>query len=99
MSSDLETIEKILNSKLIEKAYNDLCSTPLQETSKLITYFVKTLQLACVPFQYTAAWQERLEKRLKISIEKVPEENRIKPPDSLSVPIILENAVKSYCVF
>lgn len=88
MMNDPNLTEKILNSKVVEKAYDDGLSTPVKETSKIITYLIKTVQLICLPLQLTAAYQERLEKRLKNTIEKVSEENRVIPPDSISVPVI-----------
>ncbi len=84
----LKTAEEILNSKMMEKSYDDLLSTPLKETSKMLTYFIKTLQLLCFSLQCTAAVQERLEEKLRPAIDQVPEENRIAPPSSIAVPIM-----------
>lgn len=88
MTIEPDLMLKALGSKVVEKIYDDGLSTPLKETSKLITYFIKTVQLFCFPLQMTAALQDRLEKRLKVAVEQVPEANRIAPPSSILLPII-----------
>lgn len=85
---DQDLILKALDSKTAAEFYNDGLSTPIKETSKLVTYFIKTAQLLCLPLQYAACLQERLERRLQSSVEQVPEENRIIPPNSIGIPII-----------
>lgn len=88
MTIDPDLMVKALDSKVVEKAYDDGLATPLKETSKLVTYCIKTAQLLCFPLQIAAAYQGRLEKRLKAAVEQVPEENRVAPPSSILLPII-----------
>lgn len=88
MILDQNILEKAMDNKITEKIYDDLLSVPLKETSKLITYFIKTAQCCLAPLQYVATYQEKLEKRLEASIKQIPEENRICPPNSILIPII-----------
>lgn len=88
MIIDKETIKALLNSKVIEKIYHDSLSMPLKEVSKIVTWIIKTAQLPFYPFQLAASYQERLEHRLKNSVEQVDEENMIAPPASILIPII-----------
>lgn len=88
MTLDPDLVGKALSSKVAEKAYEDGLSNPLREVSKFVTDCIKTARLALFPVQITAALQDRLENRLKTTIEQVPAESRIIPPSSILVPII-----------
>ncbi len=88
MTHDPNAIAKALNSDVVKKAYVDGVSVPLKEFSKFATDIIKTVRLAFFPLQLTAACQDKLEKRLKSSIEQVEEENRIAPPQSILVPLV-----------
>jgi hypothetical protein len=73
--------------KIFEKIYDDALSPALREASKIGVDLVKTFRLVLAPVQYTAMWQERLDRHLKNALDLVPEENRIAPIESLIVPI------------
>lgn len=73
--------------KIVEKLYDDALSPALREASKVGVDLVKTFRLILLPLQYTAMWQERLDRYLKNAIDSVPEENRIAPVESLAIPI------------
>jgi hypothetical protein len=88
MTLDTDLLVKTFNTKVAEKAYDDSLSIPLKETSELVTYFIKTAQLFCFPFQIAAAYQDRLKKRLQAVVEQVSPENRIDPPSSIMVPVV-----------
>lgn len=45
MKEELEMVEKISNSKVIEKIYDDGLSSPVVEVSKIGTDFVKSARL------------------------------------------------------
>lgn len=88
MTIDPNLVKAATESKVVEKVYDDLFSQPIKEVSKIVTWLIKTLQIPFYPIQMTAAWQERLENRLKNSVEKVTPENLVKPPESFFIPIV-----------
>ncbi len=74
-------------AKVIEKVYDDLLSPTLKEASKIGVDAVKVFRLALSPLQYGAYWQARLEGYFTKAINKVPEQNRISPVESLALPV------------
>ena len=85
---DLEKLGKLFGADTLKQVYGDGLSGPVQETGKMLTDLIKTLRLFTLPFQYGAAYQDRLVKNLDKVRNKVPEENQIEAPPSLSGPIM-----------
>jgi hypothetical protein len=83
---ELELI-KAIPAEVAKAAYDDTVSPALKETGKIGQDLVKTLRLVLFPLQYTATLQDRLAKHLRKSIERVPEDRRIAPVESLALPI------------
>ena len=83
-----ELAEKVLESKTVEKVYDDALSAPLKETGKLGRDLVKTARLFLAPFQVTAALQDRFEKFLDRVRNKVPEERQINAAPEIAGPVI-----------
>lgn len=84
MKEELEMVEKISNSKIIEKIYDDGLSSPVIEVSKIGTDFVKSARLILAPLQIAAAFQDRFEIFLKNLNKRVTGENQIQPPAELT---------------
>ncbi|MFM0077183.1 Abi-alpha family protein [Paraburkholderia sediminicola] len=78
---------KAIPPEVAKAAYDDTVSGALKETGKIGQDLVKTLRLVLFPLQYTAALQDRLSKHLRKSIDRVPEDRRIAPIESLALPI------------
>lgn len=78
---------KAVPPEVVKEAYSDVASGPLKELGKFGVDLLKTARLVLFPFQYGAAVQDRLERRLAESVERVPAERRILPVESLALPI------------
>ncbi|BCF95272.1 Abi-alpha family protein [Paraburkholderia largidicola] len=83
---DLDLI-KAIPTEVAKAAYDDTISPALKETGKIGQDLVKTLRLVLFPLQYAATLQDRLAGHLRKSIERVPEDRRIAPVESLALPI------------
>lgn len=84
MENELEVIEKIANSKLAEKIYDDGLSSPVLEISKFGVDVVKTARLILAPLQIAASFQDRFETFLNNLNKRVPENNLVQPPAELT---------------
>ncbi len=83
-----KNIDKILDSKTIEKIYEEGLSNPTKEVGKLSTDILKTFRLFLAPFQLAATYQDRFERYLTRVREKVPEINQIEAVPEISGPVI-----------
>lgn len=81
-------IEKILDSKTVERIYQDAVSDSAKEISKVGVDIVKTARLFLAPFQLGAAFQDRFERFVKKVRDKVPEENYVEGPPEIIGPAI-----------
>lgn len=61
MKEELEMIDKITNSKIVEKVYDDAISTPMIEVSKIGVDLIKSARLILSPLQLAATLQDRFE--------------------------------------
>tara|TARA_B100000768_G_C11192472_1_gene337969 strand:- start:169 stop:903 length:735 start_codon:yes stop_codon:yes gene_type:complete len=84
MKEELEIVEKISNSKIFEKIYDDGFSSPVVEVSKIGTDLVKSARLILAPLQVVATFQDRFEIFLKNLNMRVEEENQVQPPAELT---------------
>lgn len=81
-------LEKVLNSKVTEKLYDDGVSDTAKEISKIGVDLSKTARLLLAPLQLTAAFQDRVEKMIARIRNKVPEERQIEAPVELVGPTL-----------
>jgi len=81
---DENTIEKIINSKVVEKAYDNGLSSPLVEVSKIGVDVVKSARLILAPLQLAATFQDRFEIFLSNLNKRVPEDKAVQVPAELS---------------
>lgn len=81
---DENTIEKVINSKVVEKAYNEGLSSPLIEISKIGVDLVKSARLIFAPLQLAATFQDRFEIFLSNLSKRVPEDKAVQIPAELS---------------
>jgi hypothetical protein len=88
MPGEFEGIAKILDSKVVEKTYDDGASEIVQEVGKLGVDLVKTLRLFTAPLQIAATYQDRLVVFLKQLNARVPEERRIDVPPQIGGPAL-----------
>ncbi|WP_186258336.1 DUF4393 domain-containing protein [Burkholderia gladioli] len=78
---------KVIPPEVIKAGYDDAVSPVLKQTGKFGEDVVKTLRLILFPLQYLATYQDRLAQHLRRSIERVPEDRRVVPVESLALPI------------
>lgn len=83
-----ELMKVVLPEKVVEKAYDDLVSSPAKELGKVGTDVVKTLRLLLAPLQIAAAFQDRLARMVARIASRVPEEQRIAPPAEIIGPAL-----------
>ncbi len=57
----IDIIDKTVNSKTVEKAYDDAVSKPAKQLGELAEDFLKTIRLLSFPLQITAVIQDKLE--------------------------------------
>jgi hypothetical protein len=79
---------KILDSKTVEKIYQDGLSDTTKEISKVGVDIVKVARLFLAPFQIASAFQDRFERFVQKIREKVPEENYVEGPPEIIGPAI-----------
>jgi hypothetical protein len=85
--ADIIGIGEALNTKVAEKAYEDVVSKPAKQVGKLFEDVAKTARLALFPFQLGAAIQDKLDRTSERVINKVPPERRIDPLLQIVGPI------------
>jgi len=84
MTNEIEVIEKVINSKVAEKVYDDGVSPATIELGKLGQDLAKTARLILAPIQVAASFQDRFAKFLEKLNKSVPEENLTAIPAELS---------------
>lgn len=75
-------------TKVAEDIYSDGIKDTIVETSRIGVDAVKTLRLALAPLQFAAVLQDRLADYFRRAFQKIPEEKRISPMQSLALPIM-----------
>lgn len=81
---DEKSVEKIINSKVVEKVYDDTLSSPLSEVSKIGVDLAKTARLVLAPLQLAATFQDRFELFLQELNRRVEPENQLQIPAQVS---------------
>ncbi|TDF58120.1 DUF4393 domain-containing protein, partial [Cupriavidus sp. L7L] len=84
---DTNELIKLVPSEVVKEVYSDAVADTLKEASKLGVDLVKTLRLALFPIQYGAMLQDRLARHLRSSLERVPQERRIAPVESMALQV------------
>lgn len=85
---EIDALGKALDSKLVEKIYDDAVSPGMKELGKVGADLVKTARLLTVPLQIAATFQDRITKLLRQLNERVPEARRIEVSPEISRPAI-----------
>lgn len=86
--NEIEVAEKILESKVAEKAYDDAASLGFRELGKVGADVVKTARLLLAPLQIAATFQDRFERFLHELNERVPEDRRIEVVPEIAGPAL-----------
>ncbi|MBA7800780.1 DUF4393 domain-containing protein [Citrobacter freundii] len=69
------------------EAYNDAASPMLKQLGRIGEDLAKTVRLVCFPLQCTAYLQDRIDRGISRALAKVDEEQRILPPEGLTLDI------------
>lgn len=83
-----DLVKSLFPEKVVEKAYDDIVSSPAKELGKVGTDVVKAMRLLLAPLQIAAALQDRLERMIARIANRVPEERRIAPPAEVIGPAL-----------
>lgn len=90
MTDENDIIKQALDSKLIEKVYDDGFSPTLKEASKIPVDLVKVARLVLAPIQLLGAFQDRLELIVERISQRV-DPSKITPVDPYIAGPILQN--------
>jgi hypothetical protein len=85
-----KVVPEILDSKTVQKVYDDGLQESVSEAGSVITDTVKSLRLLTAPIQLAAAYQDRLSGWIYRTVRNIPEERRIEAPARIAGPIIDE---------
>ena len=86
--ADLLGIGNILDSKTVQKAYDDDMSKPMREVGDGLTDIVKTARLLAFPFIFTAASYDRLKLWADEIANRVPKQRQVPVPSHIAGPAI-----------
>lgn len=81
-------VVKLDVTDIAKEVYADGASDLLKEAQKIGVDVLKTIRLALLPLQATAALQDHLARHISNALAKVPEGNRIPPIRSVALPIM-----------
>lgn len=81
-------MKDIINSKVVDKAYNDLGSPVLKELGSWGVNIVKAVRLTAFPIDLLAYGRDKLDRFLIKSLSEVQIEDRVKPQLEIVGPII-----------
>jgi len=88
--ADIIGLGEALNSKVVEKAYDDVASKPAKQVGRILEDLSKTARLALIPIQITAAIQDKFDKTIERVLKRVPPDQHI-PQQIQIVGPIFEN--------
>lgn len=74
-------------AELAKEVYSDAVAPAMREFGKMGADAMKTVRLALFPLQYAAMFQDRLARRLKDAVDRVPEPQRIPPREAIALPV------------
>lgn len=86
----LQTMEKSLVelvAPVVKEVYSDAVAPAMREFGKMGQDAVKVVRLALFPVQFGAFYQDRLARYFAKALEKVPEDRRVTPRDSVLLPV------------
>ena len=72
----------------VKQLYKEAVSPAAKESGLILADLVKTIRLALVPFQLTAALQDRIATFIKEAVARVPAEKRIAPAPQILGPVL-----------
>ena len=91
MANDLlKTLAEILDSKLVQKAYDEALSEAVSEVGGALVDAAKTVRLLTAPIQLAAGYQDRLRRWIDQTVRSIPEENRVPAPARIAGPVFEE---------
>jgi len=90
VDDSLNALAEILDSKLVEKAYDDALSEALAEVGGALTDTAKAARLLTAPIQLAAGYQDRLRRWIDRTVRNIPEENRVPAPARVAGPVFEE---------
>ncbi len=86
---DLTGIGKVVDSKLAERAYEDVGSSAAKQIGRLAEDSLKAFRLFTAPIQLLASAQDRFERWLEQVRARVPEERQIEAAPEIAGPALL----------
>jgi len=85
-----ESVAKIADTQLANKAYDDLAASPMREGGKGLADLVKAFRLFLAPIQLLAVAQDRLAAFCGRVRAKVPEDRQQEALPSIALPVLMD---------
>lgn len=85
-----ESVAKLADTQLANKAYDDLATGPMREGGKGLTDFIKAFRLFLAPIQLLAVAQDRLAAFCDRVRARVPEDRQQEAAPSIALPILMD---------
>ena len=85
-----ESVAKIIDSQVANKAYDDLLADAMKEGGKALADTVKAFRLFTAPIQLLAVAQDRLAVFCDRVRAKVPEDRQQEAAPSIALPILMD---------
>jgi len=79
----------LADSKLLNKAYDDLLAGAMKEGGQALADTVKAFRLFTAPIQLLVVAQDRLKAFCEKVRQRVPEERHVEAPPSIALPVLL----------
>ena len=86
----LNALAKVLDSRVVKKAYDHALSEALAEVGGGLSDIAKAARLLTAPVQIAAGYQDRLTRWLDRTVRRIPEENRVPVPARIAGPVFEE---------
>jgi hypothetical protein len=87
--NDITGLDKLADSKVVNKLYDDALSEPIKESGKFLTDAAKTFRLFLAPLQLIAVAQDRLAAFCERVRQRVPKDRQVEAAPSVAIPILL----------
>ena len=85
----IDAVEKVVNSEVAKRAYEDALSGPATEVGRLAQDLMKTFRLFLAPIQLLASSQDRLGRWLEEIRLAVPADRQVQAPPEVAGPALL----------
>jgi hypothetical protein len=84
----VEFAKEVAKQLPVKQIYDDGLSPAVKQTGQFLIDLAKVVQLALVPIQFAAAYQDRVRSFIDRAVRAVPEGKQIAPPPQILGPVL-----------